>query len=150
MKNLILSAALLFSLATHANTVDAFPENENVVKTFKDVFKDAHNISWNNTGKYYEAFFTIASVKTRATIDGKGRLVQTIRYYNESELPAKVIYSVKKEFPNKDIFGVTEISNKFGTTYKIILKDDTNYIHINANSIGETEVVADYERGDVK
>lgn len=148
MKNLILSAALLLTVAANAKPIDVYPENEKVVKTFNEVFKEANDVTWNNTGRFYEAFFTIASIKTRAMIDNKGNLIQTIRYYKENELPANVLYSVKKEYAGKDIFGVTEVSNKNGTNYRIILRDEKSYTHINANNIGDTEVVFEYKRGD--
>ncbi|MCH5599785.1 hypothetical protein [Niabella ginsengisoli] len=58
------------------------------------------------------------------------------------------MYSVKKEHKSKEIFGVTEVTNQLGVNYRIVLKDDKNYTHINANNKGETEIVAKYKRGD--
>ncbi|MEE6187376.1 hypothetical protein [Niabella digestorum] len=147
MKALILSAVLFVSVAANAASIN-LPDNEKVVKTFNELFKGASNVTWNNVGKQYEAFFTLASIKTRVTIDQKGRLVQTIRYYGESELPANILYNVKNQYLGKEIFGVTEISNKFGTQYQIVLKDNSHYIHLNANSNGDLELAGKYKRGD--
>ena len=148
MKNLILSPAVLLTMAINASAANAFPENEKVVKTFKQLFKDADNISWSETNHYYEAFFTRDAIKTRATFDSRGSLIQTIRYYKEENLPANVLYEVKRSYPAKEVWGVTEVTNKNGVNYRIVLKDDKSYTHINANSYGETETVARYKRGD--
>lgn len=149
MKNLILSAALSLALTGSAFAGSVEPANEMVLKTFSQIFKEAYNVSWSNSGKHFEAYFVgDNNVKTRALLDAKGNLIQTIRYYKEDSLPSNVLYTVKKEFKNSDIWGVTEVSNKNGVSYRIVLRDDKNYTHINANSVGETEVVSKYKRGD--
>ncbi|MFT4093322.1 MAG: hypothetical protein QM640_06755 [Niabella sp.] len=148
MKNLILSAAILISITAAAATPDTNPENEKVLKTFREVFKNPANAVWSNVGDYYEVFFTNASVKTRAKFDSNGSLIETVRYYKESELPANVLYHVKKAYPAKEVWGVTEVTNNNGVNYRIVLRDAKNYLHINANDAGETETVSKYKRGD--
>jgi len=148
MKSLILSTALILSLTFSAAAARKEPSSEKAQKTFYSLFKDADNVSWINTGNLYEAFFFNDNIKTRALFDSKGNLVQTIRYYSEKQLPGTVMYDVKKTFKGKEIFGVTEVSNLYGVHYRIILKDAKSYTHINANNMGETEVVARYKRAD--
>ncbi|MCH5686584.1 hypothetical protein LWM68_21400 [Niabella sp. W65] len=48
----------------------------------------------------------------------------------------------------KEVHGVTEVTNKNGTNYRIVLKDSKHYIHINANEAGDTALVSKYTRGD--
>ncbi|MGE9311199.1 hypothetical protein ACLOAU_06120 [Niabella sp. CJ426] len=149
MKNLVLFAAFILAMAGSASASSVEPANEYVLKTFGQIFKEANNVSWTNTGNHFEAYFVGENnIKTRALLDVKGNLVQTIRYYKEDDLPSNVLYAIKKEFKDKDIWGVTEVSNKNGVNYRIVLKDDKNYTHVNANSMGETEVVSRYKRGD--
>jgi len=148
MKNMILSAVLLFNVATNSTAANTYPENEKVIKTFNEVFKNARNVIWSGTAHFYKASFFVASVRVSAMLDNKGNLVQTIRYYKEEGLPINTLYATKKDYPHKDIFGVTEVSNKHGVVYKIVLRDEKSYTYINANSSGESEVVAKYKRGD--
>lgn len=147
MKTVFFSAILLFSLtataATHLN-----PVNEKVIKTFNEIFKNVSTPTWRVFDNYYEASFVNASVKTRVWFDRKGHLVQTIRYYTESGLPANVLFNVKLAYREKEVFGVVEISNDSDTSYRIILKDKKTYTHISMNTLGETEIVAEYNRGD--
>ncbi|MFT4093087.1 MAG: hypothetical protein QM640_05555 [Niabella sp.] len=148
MKNLILSAAVMFVLTISAAAAATEPSNAKVVKTFNEVFKAAHDVKWTTTGNYYMAFFTVDGIKIRAILDAKGNLVQTIRYYTENNLPANVLYHVKHDFPGKEVWGVTEVTNNNGVNYRIVLRDNKSYIHINANSLGESEIAKKYKRGD--
>lgn len=147
MKKIIFSAVIFLSItATAATRIN--PENEKVMKTFNEVFKNAGVPTWTISENYYEASFVNASVKTRAFFDKKGRLVQTFRYFTDSELPSNVLYKVKQAYAGKEVCGVVETSGKSGIQYRIVLKDDKNYTHINADTQGETEIVAEYIRGD--
>lgn len=149
MKNLILSAAVLIMFSVSANANNGKPDNEKVLKTFTEIFKDAHNVSWNEAGKNYEAFFISDEVKTRAMFDSKGNLMQTIRYFKEDKMPANILYNIKKQYSGKEIWGITEVSNKNGIIYNIVLRDEKDYLTINANNNGETELVTKYKRGDL-
>ena len=108
----------------------------------------ASNRCESETANSAEAYFTANDVKTRATFDTKGNLIQTVRYYKEDKLSPVVLAGVKSSFAGKEIHGVTEVSNKNGVNYRIVLKDNKHYTHINANSTGDTEVVSKYTRGD--
>lgn len=149
MKKLILSAAVLLTVTFSSFAASTDPlVNEKAQKTFHETFKDADDLSWSNAGSNYEALFTIDGIKTRALIDAKGNLIQTIRYYGADKLSPVVLASIKSAYKGKDIFGITEVTNKNGVNYRIILKDSKHYTHINANSAGETELVKRYKRGD--
>lgn len=149
MKNLILSAAVLLTIGYNAVASPVTPVvNEKAQKTFITIFKDAADVTWSNAGNHYEAYFENAGIRTRVTIDAKGNLLQTIRYYSENRLPANVLYSVKNDYKDAGIHGVTEVTNKNGTNYRVVLKDSKHYIHINANEAGDTALVSKYTRGD--
>ncbi|MCH5720133.1 hypothetical protein [Niabella hibiscisoli] len=149
MKNLILSAVVLLTVSFSANASTVEPVvNSKAQETFTTTFKAAENVKWSSAGSHYEAYFESDGVKTRATIDAKGNLLQTIRYYKEDNLPASVLYNLKNSYKGKTIHGVTEVINKNGTNYRIVLKDNKYYSHINANQAGDTELVAKYTRGD--
>ncbi len=148
MKTLILSAVTLLTITFNAAASPEPSVNEKAQATFVTIFKTAINVTWSETANSTEAFFITNSVKTRATFDTKGNLIQTIRYYHSDKLSPVVLAGVRSAFPGKEIHGITEVSNKNGTNYRIVLKDDKNYTHINADGTGDTEVVSKYKRGD--
>src|SRR5690606_3937348 len=97
MKNLFLSAAIILTITLGTTASAAEPANPKVLKTFGEIFKMAYNVSWSESGRHYEAYFVgDNNVKTRALLDAKGNLVQTIRYYKEDDLPSNVLYAIKK------------------------------------------------------
>ena len=149
MKNLILSAATLLTITFSAGALPVKPVvSEKTHETFSSIFKSAVNVTWSERENSAEAAFTVNEVKTRATFNTKGNLIQTVRYYKEDKLSPVVLAGVRSSFPGKEIHGVTEVSNKNGVNYRIVLKDNKHYTHINANSTGDTEVVSKYKRGD--
>ncbi len=149
MKNFILSVATVLTVNFSVMAATAKPVvNEKVQQTFVATFKNVNNVSWSNAGSNYEAFFEDNGIQTRVIIDVKGKLLQTIRYYKEEQLPAAVLNGVNIDFRGNQIHGVTEVSNKKGTYYRIVLKDNKRYTHINANQAGNTELVSTYTRGD--
>jgi predicted mannosyl-3-phosphoglycerate phosphatase (HAD superfamily) len=149
MKNLILSAATLLTITFSAAASPVEPVvSEKVQATFTSIFKSAVDVTWSKTANSAEAYFTANDIKTRATFDTKGNLIQTVRYYKEDKLSPVVLAGVASSFVGKEIHGVTEVSNKNGVNYRIVLKDNKHYTHINANSTGDTEVVSKYTRGD--
>ncbi|MCH5684427.1 hypothetical protein LWM68_09210 [Niabella sp. W65] len=84
MKSLILSAATLLTItfSAAASTVEPVV-NEKAQATFVSIFKSAANVTWSETANSVEAFFTTNDIKTRATFDVKGNLIQTVRYYKK-------------------------------------------------------------------
>lgn len=149
MKNLILSAAVLLTISFTAAATTVEPVvNEKAQKTLTNVFKDADGVKWSRPDSNYEAYFENKGIKTRATIDDEGNLLQTIRYYDENNLPACILYQIKKGYKGKEVHGVTEVTHKNGVNYRIVLKDNKYYTQINANATGETELVSKCTRGD--
>lgn len=149
MKTLILSAAVLLTITFNSFAATTDPLiNDKAQQTFNETFKNAYDVSWTATGNNYEAFFTVDGIKTRALIDNKGTLVQTIRYYNADKLSSFVLASLQSNYKGMEIFGITEVTNENGVNYRIILMDNKYYTHINANSAGETQMVKRYKRGD--
>src|SRR5690606_19536018 len=128
MKTLVLSET--FILAVTLDGAASTPAaNEKAESTLRLIVKDAGHVQGSHAENLYEAFFIMDDIKTRATIDAKGNLIQTIRYYSEAHLPANVLYSIKRQYRGKEIFGVTEVSNQQGVNYRVVLRDDKTYTH---------------------
>ncbi|MFT3902383.1 MAG: hypothetical protein QM727_04385 [Niabella sp.] len=149
MKKFILLAAVAvtFSLSAMAATSDPIG-NEKVEKTFNELFKGAQNVQWYNSGKYIMAHFVTGDVRTRVRLDEEGKLLQTIRYYGESELPTHIVASLKENFSGKNVWGITEVSNEKGIVYHIVLKDAKHWYNVISNADGEMNLSKKFKRGD--
>lgn len=154
MKNLILLAAFAISTAgafasNPAHSADPQPTNKKVVKTFKQVFKNAENVQWADANQLYEASFISGTVRVTALFNQKGDLVRTIRYYKENELPSNILFRIKKKYHFQQVWGVTEVSNADGINYLITLKDDAYWYHVKAGGQGEIALQSKTQRGDI-
>ncbi|ANH82966.1 hypothetical protein A8C56_20005 [Niabella ginsenosidivorans] len=148
MKLFILTTALLFGLNAMAATADP-SVNEKVLKTFNEVFTNARNVQWSTTAEYSEASFSTGSVTSRAMFDNNGKLIRTIRYYKENNLPSNVRYEIKNEYRGKEIYGVTEVATATATIYHLIIRDSKNIYKVVADNNGNIAQTARFKRGDI-
>lgn len=149
MKLFILAATLSLGLNAMAAATVNPTVNEKVLKTFKEVFSNARDVQWSSTADYNEASFRSGSVSTRAVIDNNGALIRTIRYYKENNLPANILYKIKKKYDGKEIYGITEVTNSEGTNYHIVVRDSRNIYSVTADHDGSVVQTAKYKRGDI-
>lgn len=150
MKLFILTAALSFGLNVMAatNPVVNPTISPKALKTFNDVFSDAKDVQWSTTANYNEAHFRSGAVTARVMIDNSGKLVRTIRYYPAAKLPSNILYKVKEKYSDKEVFGVTEITNESGTAYHIVVRDDQYIYNIDADNSGNISQAKKFRRGD--
>ncbi|MBZ4189565.1 hypothetical protein [Niabella beijingensis] len=149
MKLFILAAIVSLGLNASAAVSTNPTINEKVLKTFHEVFTNAQNVQWNITEKYNEASFRSGSVSTRAVIDNNGILIRTIRYYKENNLPANILYKLKKKYDGKEIYGITEVTNGEGTSYHVVIRDQRSIYNVTADNNGSLMQTAKYKRGDI-
>ena len=95
MKKVLYLAAMMISLSSVAANP---PElNEKVIKAFKQTFTEAENVSWSEMGNSntYQANFTVSAVTVKAIYDDDGNLLQTMKYYDEKNLPSTILAKLK-------------------------------------------------------
>ena len=120
--------------------------NEKVLEAFKKTFYNPQAIQWFENAEGYEVNFRCDETNSKVWYDKEGNILRTYRYYNEFKLPPFISGRVKKRYPDKDIFGVTEITNAEGVTYYIKLEDEKNWTTIKADSQGSLEVYEKYRK----
>lgn len=138
MKKLAILIFLFVSLGAAAATP---PEiNEKVLKAFKETFIKATDVIWHEIDNVYEANFKQAEITTKAIYDTEGNLLRTTRYYSEETLPIHILTKLKKKYPDKSVFGVTEISENDDVSYYISLQDEKNWYIVKSDSWGSLEL----------
>jgi hypothetical protein len=137
MKKVFLALMILASVSAFASPVDV---NKKVMAAFNRTFTDVQDVSWNEVADYYEVRFKQNDVLTKVTYNTEGDVVRTIRYYGAAQLPILVLSNIKTRFSTQKIFGVTEVYTEEGTTYQIILEDEHNWYHVNADSAGNVKL----------
>lgn len=138
MKKIIIFVCLFAALGAAAS---APPEvNEKVLKAFEETFVKATNVVWHEMENTYEARFKQSEIVVRASYDMNGKLLRTIRYYFEENLPINILTKLKKKYAGKSIFGVTESATEDEATYHIVLQDDKNWYFVKSDSWGSFEL----------
>jgi len=148
MKKVLYLVVLLTSLSAAANNP---PEiNDKVMKAFKETFSEAENVNWREMENSCQADFKMSEIKVRALYDKEGVLLQTVRYYDEKNLPSNILAKLKNKQADKEIFGVTEIATDSEIAFHIVLKDEKNWYWMKSDAVGNMELTQKLKRADPK
>jgi len=110
--------------------------NEALLRLFNRMFPEAQYIRWTEDGAFDVVCFVQDDSQYRIWYDKQGTLVYSLRYCGENELPLTVLRSVKKKYRDRHIEGVTEITNKAGVSYELLLSDDSKWYAVISTASG--------------
>ena len=142
-KILVAAATVLFSITCFA--ADA-PVTEKVLKAFQQSFTNAKDATWHGYNNYWEVTFKHNAIDTRISYSEDGTILKTVRYYKGTHLPVFVQAKLQKEYSNKKVFGVTEITIEGEIDYHVVLEDKTSWMHVKCNGSGEMSVTKKYKK----
>jgi hypothetical protein len=112
-----------------------------LIKSFHIVFPGAENTTWHEDEDGYLAHFNQSEVTLKARYNKQGNLIYVMRYYaDENILPLNVLLSVKKKYPGKKVYGITEYSGTSGIVYNIRMEDELNWYDIKATMTGKVHM----------
>lgn len=145
MKKIFLTAFVVaFALLSFAATPSEV--NEKVLAAFSKTFKDANNVVWHEFADYYEVRFVQNAIDTRVRYDLKGNILESVRYYHEESLPLFIKSKLHTKYPDKKIFGVTELTKEGELNYYIVLEDEKCWTTINSDYFGNTSVYQKFKK----
>ena len=144
MKKIFLIAAGTFFAIS---IVKADP-SEKLLQSFKQTFPNAKSVKWNENESGFLVSFTQESTLTKIKYDKDGNFVNSLRYYQQQDLPIKVLLAVKKKYDGKQIFGVTEFTSADGVTYQLTLNDDKKWYIVNASTEGDLKLQDSYNKSE--
>lgn len=124
--------------------------NQKVLKAFEETFKDPQNVTWHEFTNFYEVDFNQEDIKTEVRYDSEGNIIGTTRYYFEKQLPPHIISKLKKKYPERSVYGVTEIYTESDLTYYITMQDDKNWFTVKANPLGFLEQTEKFKKAPTK
>ena len=143
----ILIALFVFS-AVAANAKDRPEVNEKILQSFNQTFIYAKDVVWQQNDNVYQANFWQGEINIRAKYDEQGNLLGTIRYYFEKQLPPNIVSKIKKKYPGKFIFGVTEVSSEEEVNFFVTLQDEKNWYTIKSDVYGNMQQTDKFKRAD--
>jgi hypothetical protein len=138
MKKIMMIASLLLGAVTFAGTPTEV--NEKVLTAFRQTFTMAKDVVWYEYGDSYTVNFKQADIKTRVHYDKNGNIMESYRYYMEEQLPPHIVSKIRKKFPEKKIFGVTERSSENDVAFYIMLEGEKDWTKVKSDINGYLEV----------
>lgn len=141
-------AAMMISVSSVAANP---PEiSDKVIKAFKQTFTNAENVSWSEveSTNTYQANFTVSEITVKAFYDDDGNLLQTMKYYDEKNLPSTILAKLKLKQAGKEIFGITEIANDYEVAFHIVLRDEKHWYWLKSDPLGNMEQTKKLIRGE--
>jgi len=91
-------------------------------------------------------YFLEDSIRTRITYDKNGGFVNSFRYYQEKNLPYYLLASLKRKFPEKSIFGITEVATEDEIEYYVKLEDRNVWLTVKLDSEGHLSFVEKFRK----
>jgi hypothetical protein len=149
MKKIIFALAMLLgSTMIFAKTL---PEiNEKVLKAFQETFTNPQEVNWHEYENYYEVDFKQDEIKTQVRYDADGNITGTTRYYFEKQLPPHILANLKKKYPQRSVYGVTEIYSENDLQYFITMEDEKSWYTVKSNPLGNLEQTEKFKKADTK
>ncbi|HVZ95281.1 MAG TPA: hypothetical protein VG847_00295 [Chitinophagaceae bacterium] len=127
--------AMTLSATAFANPTSAVTEK--VLKVFHAAFPEAKHTTWYAFENYYEVYFKdTENSSCRIDYTPDGDVICTTRYYAGEDLSPAIRAKVSEKFPDKKIYGVTEVSNTEKLAYHIVLEDEKNWYNIESDATG--------------
>ncbi|HEY4338281.1 MAG TPA: hypothetical protein VGM89_20380 [Puia sp.] len=150
MKRLfILLCSLTLSASTFAagrDTTRTKKVDESLLNSFREQFPDAEQVVWEALPETFAVNFLDHGVRTQITYDRQDAFVSSTRYYEERNLPHRILNILKKRYAGKTIFAITELTTEFGTEYHIKLQDDKVWLMVTMDSEGNIQNADEYQK----
>ena len=120
--------------------------NEKVLKSFRETFTLAEEVKWEEYNNYYTVSFVHGGIQSKVNYDKEGSTLSSIRYYAPQLLPLNIFNRLKRDYQNKTLYGVTEVTSGTDVTYFIKLSDEKNWVTIRVDASGNAQVYEKYKK----
>jgi hypothetical protein len=145
MKTKLAGLICLFVLLTQTHVFadnGPFAVNEKLLKAFRDAFPLAEKVDWKDNGEHYFVHFRENAVLSEIEYDHEGNFVKSERYSKSvSLLPLHLSWELRKKFPDKTVFGITETNTDAETYYYIKLEDGKEWMTVKGSVDGNLVVI---------
>lgn len=145
MKQILFSLACMILLAT-TSFANAPSPNEKVLKVFEATFSSPEEVKWYDHANHYDVSFVISGIRNNVRYDKSGNFMSSTRYYAEQHLPTHILSKLKNKYPDKKIFGVTEITGSEEINFYVRLEDDKNWITLKISANGYIQLYEKYRK----
>lgn len=116
--------------------------HEKLINELKATTALAKKTYWNEAVDRSFAHLKEHEVVSETEYDVNGNFIASEKYYKSADLlPRHLASELRKKFPDKTIFGITEITTETETSYYIKLEDSKKWLTVKGSSNGFMSVV---------
>lgn len=120
--------------------------NQKVLNAFKETFKTASNIKWQDHNEYFTVSFNTTGIYARINYDLEGNILGSTRHYEPSMLPLNILTRLKRENPKRELFGVTEVTVGDDMVFFVKIHDAKHWITLKVDAAGNSQVYEKYRK----
>jgi hypothetical protein len=135
-KHFILSLMLALGCLSQVMAAPGRP----LLDMFTRMFPDAEYVTWTNDHGYHVVSFAQGETSSRIWFNDQGALVYSLKYCPEINLPMKITSALKKKYSSQQIYGFTEVTNKTGIRYEVMLQDNRKWYRVSVSELGDVSL----------
>ena len=131
MKKIISYAACMMMVISVAAT-----PTSKVLKLFNETFPNASDVKWSDDKTGYFVSFTENGNFEKILYSKEGNFVCSWKYSDGKNLLTPVVMTLKRNYKDCEIAGVTEYATNQSVTYEVKLKNSKNWYSAKISSEG--------------
>ena len=148
IKSTFFAAVCMLGMTAGAFAAKNYTISDKLLQAFKQTFPDAQQVVWSEQGDKYTVNFKQDDILTKIEYDKDGNFLNSLRYYTEKNLPVTILFRLHKKYPDKKIYGVTEMATESSVEYYVKLEDATSWTTVRSSIDGNMQVVEKYKKAD--
>ncbi len=138
-------------LPSFSNDVNSSAEtedvNKKVLKHFNKKFYNVTNVKWEQLDDNFLAKFSAGETSTNSLFNNKGKLIYTIIFSSEKQLPAYIKNMVTNKYEDYKITSVAEVLQDNRKIWVVNLSGTTEYIIVRIED-GEMEEAENFQKAN--
>ncbi|RPD51870.1 hypothetical protein [Paracnuella aquatica] len=123
MKPLFILLTVLSSFMAQAKNNPGGEVTPAALKSFSTTFAQASDVTWTAIDDMYKVSFQVAGQYAAAYYSNNGNLMVVTRNISSLQLPVVLLASIKKDYNQRWISDLVEVSDENGTYYYVTLED---------------------------
>ena len=121
--------------------------NTKLLKTFKKQFENVDEVEWSPVKNYFLAKFKKDGMLIRSLFNKNGKIIYTIEFLSEKQLPPNVRRMVKKQYYDYAITSAAKVAEANREIWVIKMAGETNYVSARVEG-GEMEETENYQKAN--
>lgn len=121
--------------------------NEKILKNFNKKFREADGVTWEQEDDNYMAKFSRDGITANSLFDAKGRLIYTINFFSDKQLPVNSKKMLNNKYDPYHITSAAQVLIDNRNIWIVKLAGKTNFIALRIED-GEMSEIENFNRAN--